>query len=351
MMMGLTAGVLAAPVFGATSLSPLSGFRGSDGWFSPGEGGYTFLGTANLERGLAYNPGTGHLLLTSRNGGSFVRVLDAATGAEVGSMDMTGVTGGTFAVNMIDVAADGAIYAGNLSTTAAMNFKVYRWANEGAVPTVAYDGLTGLGRTGDSFAVTGSGASTRIASAGTNGTSASNFAALTTADGSSFTSAALLSIAGTSTGTNDYRLGMTFKDADTIIGSQGTNARITTFSGTLLDSIPLPLNARPLDFAVVGGVPVIATVDSATSLVSVYDISIPSAPVLLNSGTNTSGLLTTNVNGVGSVQWGPVTGNSATLYAMATNQGIQAFTFTIPEPATAGLAALGLVALWRRRRW
>jgi len=265
-------------------------------------------------------------------------------------MDLTGVAGGTFPISMIDVAADGAIYAGNLSTTAAMNFKVYRWASEGAVPTVAYDGLTGLTRTGDSFAVTGSGAATRIASAGTNAVSASNFAALTSADGLSFTSVALLSIAGTSTTSNDYRLGMTFKDADTVIGSQGTNARTTPFSGTLLDSIPLPLNARPLDFAVVGGVPVIATVDSASSLVSVYDISVPSVPVLLNSGTNTSGALAANTNGVGSVQWGPITGNSATLYAMATNQGIQAFTFTIPEPATTGLAALGLAGLLSRRR-
>ena len=46
----------------------------SDGWLAPGEGGYTFLGTGSLERGLAY--GNGHVYLVSRNGGSFIRILD-----------------------------------------------------------------------------------------------------------------------------------------------------------------------------------------------------------------------------------------------------------------------------------
>ena len=341
---------VAVPVFGATSLTPLSGFGGGDGWLAPNEGGYTFLGTGNNERGLGYNPVTDRLLLPSRNGGAFIRVLNAGTGAEVGSLDMTGVTGGTFAINMVDVAADGVIYGGNLSTAAASNFKVYRWTDESAVPTVAHDAVTGLARTGDSFAVTGSGAATRIVAAGTNNVTASNFAALTTADGSTFTSVARLSIGGTTTASNDYRLGLTFQNADTIIGSQGSNGRVTSFDGTLQDTIPLAASQRPLDFAVIGGLPVLAVVDTVTSIVSVYDISVPSAPALLNAGTTTSGVLTANANGTGSVQWGAITGNSATLYAMSTNQGIQAFTFTVPEPATAAFAALGLLGFLRRRR-
>jgi hypothetical protein len=342
---------VAAPVFGATSLTPLSGFRGADGWFAPGEGGYTFLGTGNNERGLGYNPVTDHLLLPSRNGGAFIRVLNGSTGAEVGALDMTGVAGGGFALNMVDVAADGVIYAGNLSTAAGSNFKVYRWSDESAVPTVAYDALTGLARTGDSFAVTGSGANTRIVAAGSNNVTASNFAALSTTDGLSFTSVARLSISGTTTTSNDYRLGLTFQNADTIIGTQGTNARVTGFDGTLQDTIPFTTaSQRPLDFAVIGGLPVLAAVDTITSIVSIYDISVPSAPVLLNAGTTTSGVLTANGNGTGGVQWGAIVGNSATLYAMSSNQGIQAFTFTVPEPATAAFAAMGLLGFLRRRR-
>jgi len=42
----------------------------------------------------------------------------------------------------------------------------------------------------------------------------------------------------------------------------------------------------------------------------------------------------TNGNGVGSVKFGPVSGNSVVIYAMSTNNGIQAFTLTL-DPVVA----------------
>jgi len=288
--------------------------------------------------------------VVTRAGGVAVRVLNAGTGAELSTMNVTGVAGGAFALNMIDVAADGAIYGGNLSTAADSNFKVYRWANEAAAPTVAYDALSGLARTGDSFAVGGAGAGTRIAAAGTNAINASNFAALTTADGVNFTSSAITSVPGTSTGTNDYRLGLSFIDSDTFIGTQGTAALITSLSGVVADTIPLGASQRLIDYATIGGLPILAVADSATSLVSVYDITTPTTPILLASGSTIAGASVANPNGVGAVSWGPVNGPSATLYAMNTNNGIQAFTFTVPEPTTVALAGLGLLGILRRRR-
>ncbi len=136
-------------------------------------------------------------------------------------------------------------------------------------------------------------------------------------------------------------------------GSAGTNGRLTAYSGaagTLVGTIPLAASERGLDVALVGGVPVLATLDTVTSGVNVYDVSSPLTPVLLASGNATSGALTANANGTVAVSWGAISGDSATLYAMSTNHGIQAFTFTVPEPATAGLAALGLFGLLRRRR-
>lgn len=322
------------------TLEPLTSFRG-DGWFAPGEDGYGFLGTGNLERGLAY--GNGHLYLVSRAGGVNVRILDPLTGAEMGSLNTTGISGGTFAANMVGVGGDGAIYVGNLSTAADSNFKVYRWADEAAAPTVAYDNLSGLPRTGDSFAVIGSGAGTRIAASG----SGSNGFVLV--DPTAGTSTAVSPIAGT--GAGDFRLGLTFVDADTVIGTQGVNFRVADTDGTLVGSAPTTsASERLIGYNIVAGVPLLATVDTVSSLVRIYDATDPTNPALLTSGTTVSGTLAANGNGVGSVAWGPTTGDSATLYAMSANQGIQAFTVTVPEPGALSLLALGGVALLLRRR-
>src|ERR1051325_5236605 len=125
-------------------IAPLSTFGGGDGWLAPGEGGYGFLGTANNERGLAY--GNGHVYLVSRTGGNNVRILDSLTGADLGGLNVTGVSGGTFSVNMAASSSDGSIYVANLTTamSAASPYKVYRWANEAAAPTTAISTATAL---------------------------------------------------------------------------------------------------------------------------------------------------------------------------------------------------------------
>ncbi len=108
------------------TLAPLTTWSpNGDGWFAPGEGGYSYLGTANNERGLAF--GNGHLYLVSRSGGTFVRRLDPLTGADLGSpLNVTGISGGTFAVNTIAVGGDGVIYVNNLTTQSTTSpLKVY----------------------------------------------------------------------------------------------------------------------------------------------------------------------------------------------------------------------------------
>jgi hypothetical protein len=184
----------ASPTIGAT-LTAKTSFGGGDGWRAPFEvlsgdtpasasgGNYRFLGNAvtntavnpgNTERGFAYNPTSGNLLLVSRGAGTDrIRILDGQTGVDKGSLDLTGVTGGTFAMNMIGVADDGAIYMANLAGNVTDGpFKIYRWANEAAVPTLAYIGggagnptppLAGT-RLGDSFDVIGSGSPAATAS-------------------------------------------------------------------------------------------------------------------------------------------------------------------------------------------
>jgi hypothetical protein len=350
----------------AATLSPLASFGGnSDGWRAPNEsipgdvvgGAYPYLGTGSLERGLTFNPATGNLILVSRStAGNGIRILNGVTGVDTGALNQgTGIiSGGTFAINMVDATADG-IYVGNLSTSAASNFRVYRWSDElpATLPTVAHDAASGLARTGDSFAATGSGAGTKLGAAGTLPTGVPNsaFVILNTADGLSYSPTAYLSVPGTTTTSNDYRLSLSFVDSDTVIGNQGTNARITDFGAgaSVAGSVPLSASQRPIDYAVIAGVPVMAVIDTNSSLVQVLDITTPGTPVLLASANNTSGSLTANGNGTGSVAWGTVSGVNATLYAMSSNQGIQAFNFVIPEPSGLVACLAGLVLLAARR--
>ena len=137
--------------------------------WSKGASDLFFLSANNTERGLAYNPVNGHLIVVSRTPSSGVYVLDAATGSYLHSLDMSAVgTAGTFPVNLVGVADDGAVYVANLDT-AGTQYEIYRWADDNAatIATIAYGPADpGLGdRIGDTFAVRGAGANTEILAA------------------------------------------------------------------------------------------------------------------------------------------------------------------------------------------
>lgn len=369
----MTARVSEAQITSAT-LGALSSF-GTNGWLAPAAAasGVYLLNSGAAQRGLAFNPATGNVLVAFRNtvdgvSNSIVR-FDGTTGATLGVMSNTGVTGGTFPINMLGVNADNAIYAANLSTSAGSNFKVYRWASEAAVPTTVFDGLSGLARTGDSFAVRGSGADTRFGISGTNTVSASNFF-VGLSDGSN-TGTTYLSVPGTLTTSNDYRLSLTFVDSDTLIGNQGGPggvARLTTFSASTAAvdaSIPVTSagigsgGVTALAYLQVAGTPLLATMDMNNSQVRILDITNPASPtVLAGPFTTTTGSLASNGDRVGQMAWGNVVDNlngtySARLYALSANQGVQAFSVTmVPEPTSLslvfGAAGLGLAGLRRR---
>ncbi len=142
-----------------------------------------FFKNDHMTRSIALNKVTNHLLVATRTAGHRIVVLNAATGDSLGQLDMTGVLGGTYHLNKVAVAEDGVIYACNLNI--ASGFKIYRWADETAAPTLVIDatGVTGT-RFGDAFTVTGGGAQTKIFIAGNN--AASKINVLTTTDGVNF---------------------------------------------------------------------------------------------------------------------------------------------------------------------
>jgi hypothetical protein len=119
--------------------------------------------SADNTRGFAFNPVTNHLLVVSRLTTPLtIWILNASDGSVVSniSIDTTFVTGGTFAMSKIGVADDGAIYVSNLAI-ANGNYRIYKYANETATPTLLVNETTSL-RFGDSFRVVGSGSNTRI---------------------------------------------------------------------------------------------------------------------------------------------------------------------------------------------
>ncbi len=358
----------ASSVQAQVTISALGSFGGGDGWLSPGEGGYAYLGTGNNERGMAY--GNGHVYLVSHASiagtTANVRILDPLSGADLGGLNNVGISGGTFTVNNIGVGGDGVIYVANLTTQSTTSpYKIYSWATEGSAPLVAYSGNGGLAgaRLGDDLAAFGSGSSTVLAAgynsapavAGNNGYATINPTAGT---------ATAVGFGATPPNAGDFRLGLTFSDATHVLGTAGSSLyRYSSFSGasgTLLASpvIPDPAGAtadRMLAFTVLAGRSLLAVQSIGDSHVSIYDATDPANPVWLASGNNTSGSLTANANGTGELAWGAVTVNgdgtvSETLYAMSSNQGIQAFTITVPEPSALAVFALGLGLVASRRK-
>ena len=364
-----------ATISSAGTLSALSSFGNGDGWRAAGEvvvgdtagtdsatpGTYNYLLTGSLERGMAYNPVSGNLILVSRSAvGNGLRVLSGTTGADVGFLNQgTGIiTGGTFFTSVTGVGSDGQIYVSNLQanvTTGA--YKVYQWTNEAAVATTYFNstiaGFTGTPRLGDDIDVTGSGASTGIV-AGASGVI--GYASLV---GTTATAVTTFAPVGPTAG--DFRLGITYAGSSTDVWGKQTgnlNLRRTTTAGVFSGNSVFNTGDAAMDYAVIGGVPCLAllnmntggTADSTT--IRVFYMPDPANPVLMAFGENTTGTLATNGNGTGAVKWGAINqlNSTATVYAMSTNHGIQAFSFSVPEPASlAALGAMGSVLARRRR--
>ncbi len=364
----LAASFLALAASAQVTMTPYLSWGGGDGWLAPGEGGTAYLGTANNERGLA--AGNGHVYLVSHAsvGGTTanIRILNGTTGADLGGLNNTGISGGTFLVNNIAVGGDGAIYVANLTTQSTTSpYKVYRWATEGSAPTVAYTGNGGLAgsRLGDDLAGIGSGSSTLLVAGYNSSPSVAGNNGYAIIDPTAGTATAV-GFSGTPPNAGDFRLGITFVDSSHVLGTAGSSLyRNTSFSGssgTLLNSpaIPDPSGAtadRLLGYTFFDGKAILAVQSIGDSHVSIYDVSDPSNPVWMASGNNTSGTLTANGNGTGELAWGAATANgdgsmSEILYAMSSNQGIQAFVVTVPEPGAAALLLLGLGAFALRRK-
>lgn len=366
-------------------LTPLTSFGGGDGWLAPAEvigSGASVLGTVNNQRGMSYFGPRNEVYVVDRTGGPFVRVLDGNTGETLRTLANntppapTIISGGTFAVSMIATGSDGAIYVANLGTqtpvppaTATSNLRVYRWADSlpGTTPTLAFNALvTGANftnpgaRAGDTMAIIGGGSTARLA---ISGSGANGVALLDTADGGLTFSQNTSTIADAPSGA--FRLGLDFVDANTVIGKQsggGFNFVASDVAGTAVSTGATNISEAALAFY--GPNSLLATIETGTSNLRLYTGSNPlggSLGTLQFEGTtlggtsgvfnNTLGALASNLNGTGDLSFGIDTNGTLRLYAMNSNQGIQAFTVSaVPEPSSIALVTLGVVGVVARRR-
>lgn len=144
-----------------------------------------FTSTSNDVSSLAYNPATDKLLVTNRN--TDVYIINAATGAQEGTLSKVGLGTESYKFAKIRVDANGVIYGISLVLGASPSCKIYRWASQAANP-VECASFAVTERTGDSFGLSGTGANTVLYAGGAGITAnAFNIYILSTTDGLAFT--------------------------------------------------------------------------------------------------------------------------------------------------------------------
>jgi hypothetical protein len=302
---------------------------------APGSRPYLTTNSLPYERGMAYNPVSGRLLVVSRITPS-VYVLDAATGADSNPLSVSGVTGGTYALLMIGVAEDGVVYAGNLTTASSTTpFTLYRWANDSSntVPTVAFSGNPTPGnsqRYGDTLDVRGVGTNTQVI---IGSRSSTNAVILTTTDGATFT-AKSITVADASAG--GFGLGIAFGPTNTFWGkanamalrqvtynlAAGTGSSSHVYTNPVFPNAVGPIGvSTPLNL--LAGI----NVGAANNHLRLYDLS----PALTNGAPAliaTNAFATDNDNsgtGTGAVDFG-----ANTVYALCANNGLIALQIVPP---------------------
>lgn len=329
--------------------APVASARLVPSW-SLAPGSRPYINEDNTQRGLAINPSNGNVLLVSRTGSNQVVVLDGETGAEKHVLrtllgDETPISGGTFAINQVAVADDGAVFVGNLTLDGSTSsFRLYRWDNDApdTVPALLAEvpELAVAERWGDAMAVRGAGNQTQVALTSRNGNAV---AILSVADFGSTISCKLLRLDGVAPG--DLGLGVAFGKGDTLwatatgkpllqVGfdlAAGTASVLQSLPAALATTAIGPVGASP-DGSLVAGI----AFENPDNL-QLFDTTSPEGWALVDQELFL--LDRPNINGTGAVGFG-----KDRLVSLNSNNGIQAYRLQAAPPAGPASLAIRLVA-------
>lgn len=290
--------------------------------------------TADTQRGLGYDPISKRLIVPSRAPTNGIHTLDAATGADLGELDMTGVgPAGNFVINMAGVADDGVVYVCNLILSGASdNFAIYRWSDAtngiGFLPSLAYYANPGIGRLGDTLAVRGAGVNTEIIAGCNAGT---NIALFNTADGStfSFVNIAVTNLPLDSQANGFARLGIAFGPTNTFWAkSSGFQLRLVRYdvaAGTgevIATHANPPGSVSPIGADNINGFIAGIGVGQIPHNISLYDVTASGTPALIDrefyAANNVNG------NGTGAVAFDIAGGR---IFSLSSNNGLLALNY------------------------
>jgi hypothetical protein len=282
--------------------------------------------------------------LVGRAGSPKVYALHPDTGEDLHTLSLGSgiISGGTYTMQLVGAAGDGAVYVCNLTLNGATTaFRLYRWAddNPGTTPTVAFSGDPHPGnpqRWGDTMDVRGTGAGTQIIIGSRSGTNVVVFA---TANGTSFTPNPV-NVSEVSGGA--FGLGLAFGSGHTFWGkATGQALRRVGFDlgtgvGTVQQIFDTPGVASTIsaigvqtNLAVVVGVAV-ETPDN----IKLYDIATNDTISL----AETNGFATDNENAFFT---GAVDFDGDRVFALDTNNGLLALRLLPPPPGNIQLQVEG----------
>lgn len=306
-------------------------------FWSLAPGSRDYLTTTDTQRGLAYDPMLNRLVLVSRSLTNGIHLLDAATGADAGVLDISALLAitppGAYAVNMCGVADDGIVYVGNLLTSAVSdNYAIYSWTSADPAGSIgqAYAGNPGIGRIGDTMAVRGAGVNTEILCSFRTGT---NVAVFNTSDGVNFNFnlIAITNLPADAQANGFAGLGLAFGSGNTFWAkSSGFNLRHVAYDvangvGGVIDSYPLPISETVIGVDNTNGYVAEIGIGQSPQNLAIYDLFAPGGPSLGSLvDREFYPVNNANANGTGAVAFDVAGGR---IFALDSNNGIIALSY------------------------